>query len=227
MQDLGVQMIHDVSPLNAHIAALPEVEQQAALVLVFGLIRMNDYVSNFAAAVALLEFSDIQAERLKTGGLKEQPDSEISPVIATLTSWRGLAARDAAMTLFHFRETLEGVRSHLDDVPTAKPHVDVPKLRLADKLFRSKSPHFEEIRHATAHLAELTESFDQLKTNLANGTFVYGRVLGKRYEVTINGHHYSFEVSKEVLNTLIQVTNMTYDSFPVWREHLPKLTAKT
>ena len=38
--------------------------------------------------------------------------------------WMGIAGRDGAMTLYHFDETMDGIASSMDQVPTLKANVD-------------------------------------------------------------------------------------------------------
>ena len=71
-----------------------------------------------------------------------------------LTQWPMLAARDGAMSVYHFGVAMEGIKKSLPSYPTIDAGVDKKQIRIATNLFRKYFPRPEAIRHVVAHSAE-------------------------------------------------------------------------
>ncbi len=68
--------------------------------------------------------------------------------------WMGIAVRDAAISIYHFSETLRAFSANLRKCPTLQARVDAGKLRRARKALAREFPDIVLLRNAVGHLAE-------------------------------------------------------------------------
>ncbi len=218
---IGTPGVYDVGAMEAFVHRLPAAQQQAALVLTFNLVRISGYANNFCAAVSLLEFTEIECNKLNQAVPKSSITIEIARILGTLELWAEMGARDAAMTIFHFSKTLDAIRACLKDLPSVNGDVEHNKLREAAKRFRSEFPNAEKARHGVAHQAEITASLDSIKANSVAGNLVFGALKGRIYTVTNEGKHHSLSITKQSHYKLVEIVDSVFKAFPSIVEDLP------
>ena len=190
----------------------PEPEREHSWILQSRLEDLDRYVRQFEAALNLFDIS------------REQRRSEALGVQSG--HWMFIAARDGAMTIYHFANTLQYIRSLLRSCPTIKALVNAPSLRKTTELFQTQFPHVKTMRHALAHSAELSRSPKHFKKNSFKGDYegfgvsikhssvmMKDNLQDRNYVNTFNGEIVSYEVSSTTLNHLNAAKNSFYSSF--------------
>ena len=125
-----------IKPLCINPRLIPTEEYGAAFALALSLDAIGRYVVRFDADLELFEQS---RQRSREDWRARE--------------WSFLAARDGAMTLFHFGQFIhEGMR--LDGCPTLAQQIDSKPMREARNKFRKTFPNTRIIRHSVAHDGE-------------------------------------------------------------------------
>ena len=188
------------SPPIIMLSLLPKSEQRASHYVNGLLSRLYSYVGQFEAALSLFDFSNDQIEAVRTGPKANVPRTQ------ELHRWKLMAARDSAMTVYHFGKTTGGIRRSLSKMPTLRSKVDETKLRNADKLLRKTFPDFEKFRHAISHAGDFGHDEDSyhrhgIRTAFGRG-MVSNHLRDRTLSFTIAGQLVRFEISRENLLAL-------------------------
>jgi hypothetical protein len=141
------------------------------------------------------------------------------------------------MVVFHFGNTMEGIKALAHATPSLSSVVDRETLRSATKLFSQHFRHCESARHAIAHSGELKVNPASWNENAArvasleksekSGLQIGGRIIrhgglvwvedyfvDRTLHNTYNGHVISFEISEDTVQKLTEVRDEFYRSFP-------------
>jgi hypothetical protein len=115
------------------------------------LMSLSTFIGKFDSAVLLFEF--------------------VSNAIAgpMRSEWRFIAARDAAMQVFHFSEAFDDIRRRLRTSPAFLAKADIGRLRGADKSFRKFFPGLDLIRHSIAHAGTHLNTRDKYQKHAVKG----------------------------------------------------------
>jgi hypothetical protein len=119
-------------PPHFNLNGLPEAERRIARNLLSSLPSLRGFENDFRIALELFDYSD----RHQKG-------------------WHFIAARDGAMTIFHFAKVLENMMASIGQCPTILALVDRDKFKKVRKNLRELFPRFEAVRHSVAHAGEL------------------------------------------------------------------------
>ncbi|MBB6469263.1 hypothetical protein HNQ96_005152 [Aminobacter lissarensis] len=189
--------------------------------MLFNLTRLNDFVNEFAAAIALLELVD-QLEKMV---VSDQTQDELTYTKNRHANclWQEMAGRDAAMTVYQYRHTLEGIRKSMQYVPTMAASVNQGGLRNA---WRALLGHFPNdlIRHAAGHRGEDIASPEKFKSHAVGGTaYRLPHMDGRTYRVTYKGAAHELVVDHPSLLKLKEVTTSAYAAFPALNGKLPSI----
>lgn len=223
----------------SYLISVPIGERPLASAIIRGLRGMDSYVSDFGAAVTLFEYSNSSRIDLLKGSSLIQP---VGPSTLSMldsqnlySSWMMVAARDGAMSIYHFIKAMEGVKHCIHKAPTIEACFDRSVSRLATKLFNSHFPNWNEIRHAVAHAAELSETPEKLKSNSfskelsldgvhinkgGDGTgcvFISNGLINNSFSTTINGKLLQYEVSSQMHLALTEVRDQFFSAFSTKR----------
>jgi hypothetical protein len=190
-----------------------EQERNELAQLEFLVLSLESYAKNFGSALALFD----HAETL----IQESFKTNNNPTEESAFGWVFIAARDAAITVYHFCVSLDAIGAQVQFCPTVRSKFDFDALKTARKLFRSQFSAAEKIRHAVAHQAELLKSTAAMTRTRdgrsggrsSTGILSIGNLLGRRYETTHDGEQISFEISKESLARLEGVVARVYGAF--------------
>ncbi|MBX9593050.1 MAG: hypothetical protein K2X46_01705 [Roseomonas sp.] len=192
--------------------SLPQEERSEIFDLQIQITSLRSYVDDFLAVLTLFD---------------AVPNLEAANKMhaATIRRWSFVAARDGAMTIYHFGKALELVRS-LKNMPTLRSLVNVTELREAGREFNSKFPLYEKIRHAVAHSAERLRRDKRIKhsfsgTMSAGGIYIENsqnvRISSNLYDrefgYTVEGVYVSYSVSHETYSQLAMIQQRVWRAF--------------
>jgi hypothetical protein len=190
---------------------LPEVERDAAWQLSLAVNGLTKYVDAFEAALNLFDAC--------IPWTTERPDLQ-----RRFTAWQLLAARDGAMSLYHYSKILMG--SHFKNCPSLRAYVDHRSIRKSRQVFNSAFPHIGDIRHSIAHAAELRETREKIATHSfsgdatsigisddVQGLTISNSVFERRFTTTFEKKILQYEISGETLSSLRTITTLFISAF--------------
>lgn len=185
------------------------------------LAELNLYEREFLQAVYLYDYCQTAAQEIEDFATLESS-------LWTITGWQMMAARDGALTIYHFGRTAEGLKSSLSRCPSLNSQVDHQILRNSRNRFDAAFPDNIEIRASVAHVADFSQSLDKKMKHAIKGVFNKGRFLSKNpdgttwlpgnmnersYTVTINGRVCSYDLSHENAARLREIKKQIYSAF--------------
>jgi hypothetical protein len=220
-------------PPQIHVLGLPETERRAASQIQ---MQLHDLVAkgrDFAAALALFDYSFKQVI-LQHTPYPHDPDNK-----SWVHAWQYIAARDGAVTIYNFGKAFELISHNFVKCPTVVSLVDRESLKTARRRMRELFPRYEAIRHAIAHSAELMNQESSSKKHSISGPFelarglvapagttvmISGTLKDREFISTVKGQLQSYEISKATLDGLTDVRIDIYTAFlPVEAETLARL----
>ncbi|MHA1564413.1 MAG: hypothetical protein ACTSX7_03780 [Alphaproteobacteria bacterium] len=199
-------------PQPPHILSspAPEEEHTAIFRLNTTLGELRRYVMKLWAAIGLFEFAEKEKGK--------------HPMIG---DWRNIAARDGAMTLYHFSCVFARLRQSMKD--TLSVEYDVKALRNADREFLSKFPRVRGIRNSISHAGEHVETQAKFDKHAYTGSLDRGGLRirneggakliisdtldANRFTETYKNEVVSYEVSYDSLEKLVDVLEIIYSAF--------------
>jgi hypothetical protein len=235
--------LRDSNPTPPHliISVLPKEHQERAWTISSSLSSLLTYVGQVEAALELLKFASSQIHDVSTqiSEVMSRAQSagepfrgfddirQLGTTRSTLSEWTLIAGRDAAMTVYHFAETIEATKLLLHECPPLKAMVDWKEIRKAQKRFSAAFPQYEMIRHAVAHDGELADSPKAFKKNSHSGEYQKGGLsidegstnirftgsLGGELAVTIKGSILTFALNDYTLEKLRDALVDFYNCF--------------
>jgi hypothetical protein len=128
---------------------IPPEEMPAFLHIVQLLAGLRRYEHELRLAVYLFEYSQQAAHEVSDFTTREL-------ALWTTGGWQSMAARDGALTIYHFGRAIQGLQSSFRFCPTLRDLVDHEAIRQAKKDFDVAFPHNIQIRHAVSHVADLS-----------------------------------------------------------------------
>lgn len=153
-------------------------------------------------------------------------------MIDTTSGWRVMAARDGAISIFHFGKTIQALHKNLKLAPTLDLQLNHMILKEGSQEFRTSFPGYEAIRHVIAHVAEFSSTKEQKSAHSIVGPqkLQFGGVAieikdegainqfsdnlyDNSYVVTCNGKVHSYEVSAATIIKLQNIKMKIYSSF--------------
>jgi hypothetical protein len=196
-------------------------EKEHVVALHFNLISLETFRDNFADDLALLDFCSRNARALST----EDP-TRVGDKHRMLMSWREIAGRDGAMTIWDFARTTHLISTNLEKCPTLKPMVVRKNIESALAEFQRCFPHAKTIRHAAAHPADIFGTARDRQRNAFSGPYrddkiqiddsreiVLSGVRGRKVTVTIGGNIINYELSQASLDIIEDVKNRILEEF--------------
>lgn len=200
-------------PPNLDIESLPKSEQNAVSHVPRLLLAMANYTNDFRGALALYQFSTAKPDWAKSAGLD----------MGNLDQWRFIAARDGAMSIYHFAKAMEDIMAAIGTCQALLTKINRSILRSSRKRLRDLFPNFEAVRHSITHAAELIKDIDE---HLVSGPYVDKIIEIKSGEVilrncfiddnfanTFEGKIQSYEISAATLTALNTIRIEFYSAF--------------
>jgi hypothetical protein len=221
--------LYDIAPPIILADAFPEEERAKVRHIGYSLAWLSGRHNQFAAALSLFEFAEQRQEAMAGEEAAQRQHPRYGDWWAEalrLANWQFVAARDGAMSIYHFARTMQGIRASLNGCPTFKGKVDHEKLRSVSKSFRQTFPSFEGIRHGIAHSAELVESIDRFERNAFTGAapewmfqqayerlMLTGALYGHNFTLTWEGRLLSYEIHVRTLENLRRLVAEFFSGF--------------
>jgi len=143
-------------------------------------------------------------------------------------SWTFIAARDGAMSIYHFAKAMDGANTWAFRSKCFAAKIDKSGLSDAFKLLRTHFPKFEAVRNAVAHAADVTKNPKWLSEHILMGPFekpllklddtskamIKNTIFNDVFMSTFDSAIQEYEVSIKTLNALIEIKNTFYKAFP-------------
>lgn len=208
-------------PPSIDRSSIPALEMPSFLHIQTLLAELGLYERHLLLAVYLYEYSTRAA-------LEITDFTKLELALWTTGGWQSMAARDGAMTIYHFGCTIDGIKNSLPANPTLNRKVDRRKLKDASNIFRASFPGYLALRHVVAHVADLSKTLEKkvshaVKGRFAKGlfrsddpngvTWLGGNMNGCTYAVTYEGEAFTYDLNKESVEKLRSIKNRIYSAF--------------
>jgi len=209
-----------------NVSTIPEAEREHFSAFSSAMQELQTYILNFYSALNL--FNEI-ARQINSN------EANIDH-LRSIGSWRFIAARDGAMSIYHFGAALEGARYSISQCKSLFSHIDRNKLKESSQVFKSGFLMSEKMRHAIAHAGELFTRKDKarehsfrgeyktphisLKNESPNLTMIVSNGLqGNMFTNTFMGEIVTYAVDETSLSTLIISRDHFYDALENVNQH--------
>lgn len=226
--EVGQPGVYDIGQLGDFISTISDDnEQYHVMVILFNLTKLNDFVNDFAAAIAL---NDSMKQQMSISKYVKGPTNSLTEVQAyhTWKLWGDIAGRDATMTIYNYAHTLNGVRSGIKNSPTLLSISDAKKLRSAFQNLGKEFPNYELARNAVGHRGETYNTIDNIKTHGVNkGEYIEyypGGIKDDAYIATFKGKEIRTELNENKRKKLSEITALVYSAFPSLFSKLPPMS---
>ena len=195
---------------------MPEEEQDGAWLVQSGLMSLESYVQDFAAALALFDFATSR---------RDVPHQ-----------WSFVAARDGVMTIYHFYAQFDGIRKTARACPTLERLVDWQQFRAVELLFRARFRDFVDMRDSIAHAGEKMKTPEKFAEHAFTGS-IDSRLVkadnimsitmtncleNRKFTNTWEGKIVSYEVSAQTLGYLDEAKGRVWAAFTTAAEETRK-----
>lgn len=217
--------VHDMGALEPFIHSIPnDVEQYQSIIMLNNISILSDYLNEFCASVALLEHVEMIGGQVSSGVADKLA---LTRNMHMLRLWREMAGRDAVMTVFHYENTLEAIRSGLRNTPTLANDADNQSLREAARRFRRDFPNADLARHAVGHRGEFATTFDEAKKHAVSGEgrhkFIMPHVEGNEFVATAKKQEVRLRIDNANRENLAEITAQVFSAFPALNGKLPPI----
>ncbi|WP_137180464.1 hypothetical protein [Roseomonas sp. AR75] len=129
------------------------------------------------------------------------------------SAWLHIAARDAAMTVHHFEETLSEISRLARQCQPIWVRVNKAELKEARRRYKESFPSHREVRDALAHRAGATLSPQAIKRHSASKIFITDSIFSSGITFTRNGEVVAVPLNTEAAKQLCEVTTKVYSAF--------------
>lgn len=209
------------------ISHMPADEQDKARDLLRNLSLLGNFHQDFVAGVELMAFTQQKTVELlakREGGLTPEPVRE---AILSLSRWAFIAARDAAMSLFHFGTVSESIQACVARCPSIAKHVSHRELALCGNAFQTQFADWGPVRHSVAHQGDWGRDRRKISAHATdkaietgivhsvagNSVYMSGSLAGNAYSCTVNGKVAQLEISGTSASALGHILQQFYHPF--------------
>lgn len=202
------------------IDELPEEQRETARHVSGQIEAAAAFVREFADALGLFDYASARIRALTrrldklenvAGGAAADKRRRPTLDVWKLKRWQVIAARDGAMTIYHFFMTLSAIDEQLRlDCPDLALMLPSEPFKNVRKIRNDYFKDYGKVRHAVGHAAELRESVKHQSKNSLEGVFMFGQIIDERtFLATIGGKIVRYNVSHETLEQLrLMLTNL-------------------
>ncbi len=202
-------------------SGIPVQEMPSFLHIQTLLAELGLYERRLLLAVYLYEYSSQAAHEITDFATLEW-------ALWTTGGWQSIAARDGAMTIYHFGCAIEGIKNGLPTSPTLNGRVDRRKLKDGSNIYRTSFPGYLALRHVVAHVADFAQTLEKKTSHSVKGpfgkglfrsddpngvTWLGGNMNGCTYAVTYEGEAFTYDLSRETVAKLRSIRNRIYSAF--------------
>jgi hypothetical protein len=203
-------------------------EQERHLYMLLAMIGVSEW--QFRQALALLESCRASpAPSIDPANPPKFPVFESQGF--TRRAWELMAAREGALTIYHFGQGLDAIAPALHRCASIADRVDHAALRLARKSFKAAFPSHDAVRHVVGHTVDFSATVEERNrhsvtppwqhtfdshTHQYAGTrpmFTPGDLHNRTYLVTYEGDVHFYELKAETLERLSAIRERTYSAF--------------
>jgi hypothetical protein len=218
---------------------LPAGEQKAEEEINSLLVAQHTYTGRLASALSLFDFAagryeaataHCESERAKldrsaTDYVRQRTPLQIEYMKQStlFVDWEQIAARDGAVTIFHFGITARQIAKALDACPTVKQMC--PAIT-EESILGEELRDFWSVRNAAVHEAE--NSIKNERHTVAGplqlgglgvvdgaSAFLTSFIEGRTCSFTVKGELHTFEMSQKTLASLVAAKRRAYAAFQV------------
>lgn len=123
---------------------------------------LNRYVNNFTSTLSLFRFCETKlSDKIQS---LDHRDQQI------LVNWQRIAARDGAMSIYHFFESMGAAKACLNKCKTAVVKTNKERFKEAKTIFKKAFPISRDLRDSVAHPHEFSFSQENLRKHGFTGT---------------------------------------------------------
>ena len=151
----------------------------------------------------------------------------VKPHTKLIQSWQLIAARDGAMSIYHFAKAMDGANTWAFRHKIIGDKVDKTLLRKSFKQLQQSFPRLAAMRHSIAHSTELIKNPDWYKDHAFTGSydrhgiqldnaknFMATNVLsGNTFISTFENEIIEYEISQNSLDQLIEIRTLFFSAF--------------
>lgn len=204
--------------------AFPRNERDFVSMVNQNLEQLSSVLNNFRSAVRLYQFS--ASINVVPNNYNYHPKPRIYPD-KEISDWRFIAARDGAMTLYHFSEVMQFLRNVRARSVSLYENLDHDIYKQANQKMESLVPNLEKIRHSVAHVTDKTRSVELhdkhalRESHKGLGIAVEGSVKititdsfhGNNFSHNWEGQILSYEVSHKTFLKLAEIKLLMWSAF--------------
>jgi len=203
---------------------LPSQEAEGAGLIETNLMSLESYVRDLQSALYLFDFTAINQNAARQ---VMQGNAHAANFLEQSNGWQFLAARDGAMTIYHFATTLSGINETVAELSEFKTLMNREKMKSANKMLSEKFPNFGEVRHAVAHVADKVKNPRKFKTHSFSGSIdsraikaenvsgltISNMLVDRQFTNTWNGKLLTYELSQTTIDHLNCVRKEVWEAF--------------
>lgn len=202
---------------------LPEAEREAATFIERNIGNLESFVQDFESSNRLFDHCESLKIPVPTrredvmSGLRARADANL-----LLARWKGMAARNGALTLYDFFQTQRSTDTLASRCPTLSKHFDRERQGQSNKAFVAAFRDFGAVRQGAAHRGEHAATPEEFARNVGDDSlvvdgikilqtgslFISGTLFNRHYHFTVKGKHVSYELSAKSVSALKEVLEL-------------------
>jgi hypothetical protein len=194
---------------------LPESEREAARHISEQIHHLGFYVTLFQQGLQLVQYaSRLRAQLLDTAMSGDNWGA--NDLRFQAANWKSIAARDAAMNIYHFQSILRSLRDQTKDSPWVRARVETKVLEEAYDAFKIMFPSWKEMRHVIGHTADMMFSPAEKKKHYPENGPVFVSMYdgdGDRLTMTRGKQAVYVDMTPETLNGLTTIKEAVWRAF--------------
>ena len=176
-------------------STFPKSERQQVDSILLLLQSLNGFIDDFCSDIELFDYVEAN--------------------LAVKMRWAFIACRDAAMTLWNFRDALDFIQKAFKCCPSLKTKPKEHALKAAIGRFGAAFPFARKVRNATAHpVGQIATPKHREVNRLRNTPVLLQSVLmGRKFTHSKEGLEVSFEICDTTVLTLKAVRDAVFNVF--------------
>ena len=195
----------------------PPDDQAVKDCILKNILGLSIFLEDFKKAVALFE-------------LLERSDFPVGVSENELFTYRMIAGRDGALSVFHFKYSLDAIKKQRPHCRSIAAKVDAIKIRDVVKQFSAFFPHTDNVRHGIAHAGEVFSSPEKMKVSsmkvarygqgfaIDEGGYLLSALHERTYSVGNLGEIFSVRLDQTAISNLQAVISSVQQAFQTYFE---------
>lgn len=197
------------------VSSLPESQQSAARAVDYALAGLDYYALNFKAALDLFDSCKLHLRKHTTKESKKWRD------------WQFIAARDGALSIYHFGWSMTAIDESLALCPNLRKHIAISERRKFRKLFNCHFPNnMKPVRDSIGHAAAKARNPRDYFNHAFTGRYKFGKVwhqvsnfvvvddlTGRKFSNSWQGKIVSYRINNASYKKLVTIKDGIYAEF--------------